>query len=147
MQQGALGVSSSLSGPPGAWIDTGTLIEMCKVAGEYGGIYSTHMRTEGHGVFEAVAEALRIGHEAKVPVDIIHLKIAEHKLWGRMPELIATIANARQNGQQVEANVYPFRAGQNNLSAIIPPWAQEGSASVAMPASNTQRMQGCGLPR
>ena len=132
MQQGALGVASSLSGPPGAWIDTNTLVELCKVAAEFNGIYSTHMRTEGKGVFESVAEALDIGRRASVPVDIIHLKIADHKLWGRMPELIATIAQARANGQQVEAHVYPYRAGQNNLSSIVPPWAHEGGRDALL---------------
>lgn len=126
MQQGALGVASSLSGPPGSWIDTDTLVAMCEVASRYGGIYSTHMRTEGYGVFESVAEAIEIGRRAHVPVDIIHLKIAEHKLWGQMPELVASIANARANGQDVQANVYPYRAGQNDLASIIPPWAHEG---------------------
>ncbi len=126
MEQGALGVSSSLSGPPGAWIDTATLIAMCRAAAPYGGVYSTHIRTEGHGVFEAAGEALRIGREAGVPVEIIHLKIAERELWGQMPELIETLAAARANGQQVTANVYPYRAGQNNLASIIPPWAHEG---------------------
>jgi N-acyl-D-amino-acid deacylase len=130
MRQGALGVASSLSGPPGSWIDTATLIAMCRAAGEYGGRYSTHLRTEGHGVFEAVAEALEIGREAHVPVDIIHLKIAEHSMWGQMPELVQSIAAARAAGQDVQANVYPYRAGQNNLSAIIPPWAQEGGAQA-----------------
>jgi N-acyl-D-aspartate/D-glutamate deacylase len=132
MTQGALGVSSSLSGPPGSWIDTATLIAMCKVAAEHGGIYSTHMRTEGLGVFEAVAEALDIGRKAGIPVDIIHLKIADHKLWGRMPELVATIRAARASGHQVEANVYPYRAGQNNLSSIIPPWAHEGGTAAML---------------
>lgn len=126
MEHGALGVASSLSGPPGAWIDTDSLVAMCEAAAPYGGIYSTHMRTEGRGVFEAVAEALEIGRRAGVPVDIIHLKIAEHKLWGQMPELVASIENARSRGQQVEASVYPYRAGQNNLSSIVPPWAHEG---------------------
>lgn len=128
MEQGALGVASSLSGPPGVWIDTDTLVAMCEVAAQYGGIYSTHMRTEGTGVFKSVAEALEIGRRARIPVDIIHLKIAEHKLWGRMPELITTLANARAQGLLVEANVYPYRAGQNNLASIIPPWAHEGGA-------------------
>jgi N-acyl-D-amino-acid deacylase len=126
MKQGALGVASSLSGPPGNWIDTDTLVAMCEAASKYGGIYSTHMRTEGRGVFESVAEAIEIGRRAKVPVDIIHLKIAEHQMWGQMPELTATIAAARAKGQDVQANVYPYRAGQNNLSSIIPPWAHEG---------------------
>ncbi len=128
MEQGALGVASSLSGPPGSWIDTDTLVAMCEVAGRYGGIYSTHMRTEGRGVFESVAEAIDIGRRAHVPVDIIHLKIAEHQLWGQMPELAASIANARARGEDVQANVYPYRAGQNNLSSIIPPWAHEGGS-------------------
>jgi N-acyl-D-aspartate/D-glutamate deacylase len=130
MREGALGVASSLSGPPGSWIDTDTLIAMCKAASEFGGIYSTHMRTEGHGVFESVAEAIRIGKEANVPVDIIHLKLADHKLWGKMPELIASIAQAQANGQDVTANVYPYRAGQNDLASIIPPWAHEGGAAA-----------------
>lgn len=130
MQQGALGVASSLSGPPGSWIDTNTLVEMCQVAGEYGGLYSTHMRTEGKGVFESVAEAIEIGRRAGVPVDIIHLKIADHELWGQMPELVASITQARANGQDVTANVYPYRAGQNNLSSIIPPWAHEGGSQA-----------------
>ena len=132
MEQGALGVASSLSGPPGSWIDTDTLVAMCAVASEYGGIYSTHMRTEGKGVFESVAEAIEIGRRAKVPVDIIHLKIAEHTMWGRMPELVATIRQARANGQQVEANVYPYRAGQNNLATILPPWVHEGGKDAML---------------
>jgi N-acyl-D-aspartate/D-glutamate deacylase len=130
MDQGALGVASSLSGPPGSWIDTATLVAMCKAAAPYGGIYSTHMRTEGQGVFESVAEAIRIGREAGVPVDIIHIKLADRKLWGRMPELIASIQQARTSGQDVTANVYPYRAGQNNLASIIPPWAHEGGVNA-----------------
>jgi N-acyl-D-aspartate/D-glutamate deacylase len=130
MQQGALGVSSSLSGPPGSWIDTETLVAMCRAARPYGGSYSTHMRTEGRGVFESVAEAIDIARRADVPVDIIHLKIAEHSMWGQMPELIASIAKARQEGVQVQANVYPYRAGQNDLATIIPPWAHEGGAQA-----------------
>jgi N-acyl-D-aspartate/D-glutamate deacylase len=129
MEEGALGVASSLSGPPGAWIDTDTLVAMCEEAARYGGLYSTHMRTEGLGVFESVAEALEIGRRAKLPVDVIHLKIAERSMWGRMPELVAKITEARAKGQEVQANVYPYRAGQNNLSSIIPPWAHVGGRS------------------
>lgn len=132
MRDGALGVSSSLSGPPGVWIDTDTLVAMCEAAAPFGGRYSTHLRTEGHGVFEAVDEALAIGRRAGVPVDIIHLKIAEHAMWGRMPELVGRIASARAAGQQVEANVYPYRAGQNNLSSIVPPWAHAGGTDALL---------------
>ena len=130
MRQGALGVASSLSGPPGSWIDTDTLIAMCRAASEFGGIYSTHIRTEGQGVFESVAEAIKIGRESGLPVDIIHLKLADHKLWGQMPELIASIAQARETGLEVTANVYPYRAGQNDLATIIPPWAHEGGTAA-----------------
>ncbi|PYV38145.1 MAG: hypothetical protein DMG09_12750 [Acidobacteria bacterium] len=113
MEQGALG---------------GTLVALCEVAAQYGGIYSTHIRNEGDGVFEAVNEALEIGRRARIPVDIIHLKIADHKLWGRMSELVALLTGARDKGQEVQANVYPYRAGQNDLSSIVPPWAHEGGA-------------------
>jgi N-acyl-D-aspartate/D-glutamate deacylase len=136
MEQGALGVASSLSGPPGVWIDTDSIVAMCEAAAPYGGIYSTHMRTEGEGVFKAVGEALEIGRRARIPVDIIHLKIAEHKLWGKMPELVSLITTARAQGQLVEANVYPYRAGQNNLSSIIPPWAHEGGAKAMIQRLN-----------
>jgi len=130
MEDGALGVASSLSGPPGVWIDTDTLVAMCEEAGAGGGLYSTHMRTEGTAVFQSVAEAIEIGRRARVPVDIIHLKIADHQLWGRMPELLGRIQKARAAGQQVQANVYPYRAGQNNLASIIPPWAHEGGSTA-----------------
>src|SRR5258705_7615330 len=145
MKQGALGVASSLSGPPGSWIDTGTLVAMCEIASRYGGVYSTHMRTEGKGVFESVAEAIEIGRRANLPVDIIHLKIAEHEMWGQMPELTASIAAARARGQDVQANVYPYPAGQNNLSSIIPPWAHEGGSQALIArlkdASLRQRLE------
>ena len=88
------------------------------------------MRTEGKGVFTSVEEAIEIGRRGRLPVDIIHLKIAERTMWGRMPELVALIAAARVRGQAVEANVYPYRAGQNNLSSIVPPWAHEGGAAA-----------------
>lgn len=130
MADGALGLSSSLSGPPGVWIDTDTLASLAEIAGQYGGIYSTHMRTEGTGVFKSVEEAIEIGRRGRLPVDIIHLKIAERTMWGRMPDLVALIASARARGQAVEANVYPYRAGQNDLASIIPPWAHEGGATA-----------------
>lgn len=132
MEHGALGVSSALSGPPSSWIDTDTLVAMCEAAAPYGGIYSSHVRTEGKGVFEAVGEAIEIGRRARVPVDVIHLKIAEHTLWGQMPRLIETIAAARARGADVQANVYPYRAGQNDLASIVPPWAHEGGTAALL---------------
>jgi N-acyl-D-aspartate/D-glutamate deacylase len=130
MEDGAFGVASSLTGPPGAWIDTETLVAMCEAAAPYGGIYATHNRNEGAGVFNAVAEAIEIGRRAHVPVEVIHLKISDHALWGKMPKLIEMIAVARADGAEVQADVYPYRAGQNDLSAIIPPWAHEGGSQA-----------------
>jgi N-acyl-D-amino-acid deacylase len=132
MEQGALGVASSLSGPPGAWIDTDTLVALAEVAGQHGGTFSTHIRNEGTGVWDAVAEAFEIGRRARVPVDIIHLKIAEHTLWTQMPRLVEQILAARERGIDVQANVYPYRAGQNDLQTILPPWAHEGGRDALM---------------
>ncbi len=126
MEEGALGLSTSLLMPPANLITTGQLVSLAEVARNHGGIYSTHIRDEGEGVFESVAEAIEIGRRAKIPVDVIHLKIAHKDLWGRMPELVELIHEARKRGLDIQANVYPYRAGQNNLSAIIPPWAHDG---------------------
>ena len=103
-----------------------------EVAASTGGLYSTHIRNEGLGVWDAVAEALTIGRRARAPVDIIHLKIADHTLWTQMPKLVAQIAAARAQGLNVEANVYPYRAGQNALQTILPPWAHEGGTEAML---------------
>jgi N-acyl-D-amino-acid deacylase len=126
MREGVLGVAASLSGPPGNWIDTESLVTMCRAAAVDGGTFSIHLRTEGSGVFDALSEAIEIGRRAQIPVEILHLKIADHKLWGRMTELAARVGAARAEGLDITADVYPYRAGQNNLASIIPPWAHEG---------------------
>lgn len=126
MEQGAMGLSTSLLMPPSSLATTANLVELAKVARRHGGIYSTHIRDEGEGVFEAVAEAIQVGAEAQIPVDIIHMKIAHKKLWGRVGEIAAMVQKARDAGHDVRANVYPYTAGQNNLSAIVPPWAHDG---------------------
>jgi N-acyl-D-amino-acid deacylase len=126
MEDGAFGLSTALMMPPSSLATTADLVELCKVVHQYGGIYSTHMRDEGLGVFDSIREAISIGERAKVPVDIIHLKIAEQKYWGRMKEVVAMIEEARRRGVNVQANVYPYTRGNNNLSSIIPPWAHEG---------------------
>ncbi len=129
MKDGAFGLSSMLAMPPGSLTTTDDIVELCKVVGRFGGIYSTHNRNEGTGVFEAVKEAIAIGERAGVPVDIIHLKIADQKLWGRMNEVVALIEEARKRGVNVQANVYPYTRGNNNLASIIPPWAHEGGTA------------------
>ncbi|HEV7222768.1 MAG TPA: D-aminoacylase [Pirellulales bacterium] len=129
MQDGALGLSSQVMMPPGSLATTGEIVELCKVVARYGGIYSTHIRNEGLGVFESVKEAIEIGERAGLPVDVIHLKIADQKNWGRMNEVVELIEAARRRGVDVQANVYPYTRGNNNLASIIPPWAHEGGTS------------------
>ncbi|MCX6592737.1 MAG: D-aminoacylase [Acidobacteria bacterium] len=126
MRDGAMGLSSSLLMPPSSLMTTPQLVELAKVAKQYGGIYSTHIRDEGLGVFRSVEEAIAIGKGANIRVDIIHLKVADQKLCGQMKEVISMIDKARGEGFDIRAHVYPYTAGQNNLRAIIPPWAHDG---------------------
>jgi len=126
MKEGAMGLATSLLMPPSNLITTAQLIDLAKVAREYGGIYSTHMRDEGAGVFRSVEESINIAKGANIRVDIIHLKIADKKFWGQMNEIISMINKARTEGYDVRANVYPYTAGQNDLRAIVPPWAHDG---------------------
>jgi N-acyl-D-amino-acid deacylase len=126
MEEGALGLSTSLLQPPSSLATTANLIELAKVAKQYGGIYSTHIRDEGEYVFQAVDEAIQVGKGAGIAVDILHMKIAHKKLWGRVNEIITMVQRARDAGSNVQANVYPYTAGQNNLSSIVPPWAHDG---------------------
>jgi N-acyl-D-aspartate/D-glutamate deacylase len=107
MKDGAMGLSTSLLMPPSNLITTAQLIDLAKVARQYGGIYATHMRDEGSGVFRSVAESIDIGKGAHIPVEIIHLKIADKKFWGQMNEIISMINKARAEGYDIHANVYP----------------------------------------
>jgi len=126
MEEGAMGLSTALLQPPSSFATTANLIELAKTAKQYGGIYSSHIRDEGEGVFRAIDEAIQVGKGARIPVDIIHMKIAHKKLWGRASEIIAMVQKARDEGYDIRANVYPYTAGQNNLSSIVPPWAHDG---------------------
>lgn len=126
MSEGALGLSTSLLMPPSSLVTTDQLVELAKPAARAGGLYSTHIRDEGQGVMEAIDEAIAVGRGAQIRVDVIHLKIADQQLWGRMSEVISNLDAARAEGLDVRANVYPYTAGQNNLRAIIPPWAHDG---------------------
>ena len=129
MQDGAFGLSSMLMMPPGSLATTDDIVRLCRVVARRRGIYSSHIRNEGTDVVAAVKEAIAIGERAGVPVDIIHLKIAEQKLWGRMDEIVALIEAARKRGVNVQANVYPYTRGNNDLVSVIPPWAHEGGTA------------------
>jgi N-acyl-D-amino-acid deacylase len=146
MKDGALGLSTYMMMPPGSLATTDDLVELCKVVKKHGGIYSSHIRTEGIGVFDAIKEAIAVGERAGVPVDVIHLKIADEKLWGKMPEVVKLIDDARARGVNVQANVYPYTRGNNNLASIIPPWAHEGGTAKMLErlkdAKQRERLKG-----
>ena len=126
MREGAMGVASSLIYTPGNFADTDELIALASAAGEFGGIYVSHVRNEGKGVFDAVEELMTIAREAGVPAEIYHLKMAHPSVWGRFDELVARIEAARDAGLEITADVYPYPAGATGLDAIMPPWANEG---------------------
>ena len=123
MRDGAFGVASALEYPPGAYAATVELIEEARAMAPLGGVYITHMRSEGDRLIESVFETLRIGREAGVPVEIYHLKASGEANWAKARLVVAMIDSARAAGQDVSADQYPYTAGQNNLSSCIPPWA------------------------
>lgn len=126
MADGALGLSTALIYPPGAYAKTGELIALAGVAASYGGIYATHMRSEGASENAALEEAIRIGREAGLPVEIFHLKVSGKPRWGSMPALVARIEAARTSGVDVTADMYPYRAGATALASALPPWVANG---------------------
>ncbi len=126
MQDGAVGVSTSLQYAPAPYASTEELIALARVAAQCGGVYATHMRSEGAHIFEAIDEAVRIGREAGIPVEIWHLKAAGKPQWGMMPQIVAKIDAARAGGVDIGANTYAYPAWFNSTSAFIPPWAHDG---------------------
>ena len=126
MRDGAVGVSTALQYAPAPYASTEELIALAAEAAKFGGIYATHMRSEADAIIPAVDEAVRIGREARIPVEIWHLKTAGKANWGRMPEVIAHIQQARDSGVDITADTYAYPAGFNTFSAIIPPWAHDG---------------------
>ena len=126
MRDGAVGVSTSLQYSPAPYAKTEELIALAREASKYGGIYATHMRSEGDAVLESIDEATRIGREAQIPVEIWHLKAAGKANWGKMPQIVARIEAARAAGVDVTANTYAYTAWFNTFSAFIPPWAHDG---------------------
>ncbi len=129
MKDGTVGVSTALQYPPAPYAKTEELIALAAEGGKFGGIYSTHMRSEGDSVLESIDEALRIGREAHVPVEIWHIKVAGKNNWGRMPEIVAKINAARAAGADVTADTYAYTAWFNDFSAFVPPWAHDGGTS------------------
>ena len=129
MKDGASGVSTSLEYTPAPYAKTDELIALAAEGGKFGGIYSTHMRNESDSILPAIDEALRIGREAHVPVEIWHIKVAGKHNWGRMQEVVAKINAARASGADVTADTYAYTAWFNDFSAFVPPWAHDGGTA------------------
>ena len=126
MKDGALGVSTSLQYVPARFAKTDEIVELAKVAHQYGGIYITHQRSEANAIDDSMKEVFEIARRANIPAEIWHFKTAYKKNWGRMPEMLRRIEAARRQGLKITANVYPYVAGSTSLSACLPPWALEG---------------------
>jgi dihydroorotase/N-acyl-D-amino-acid deacylase len=126
MRDGAVGVSTALEYAPAPYSKTEEIIARASEASKFGGIYATHMRNEGSSVLEAIDEAVRIGREAHIPVEIWHFKVAGKENWGHMPESIARVNRARAEGVDVTADTYAYTAWFNSMSAFVPAWAHDG---------------------
>jgi len=126
MRDGALGLSTSLQYVPARFAKTDELVELAKVARQYGGIYATHQRSEANTIDASLDEVFEIAQKANIPVEIWHLKTAYKKNWGRMPHVLDRIKQARDRGLDITADIYPYIAGSTALSACLPPWALEG---------------------
>ena len=126
MQEGAMGIGSALIYAPAFYAETPELIEICKVASEYGGMYITHMRSEGNQLLEGVDEVLEIAAKANIPAEIYHLKAGGRENWPKMDKVIAKIDSARQAGLKITTDMYTYVAGSTGLDAAMPPWVQEG---------------------
>jgi N-acyl-D-amino-acid deacylase len=132
MRDGALGLSTSLQYVPARFAKTEELIDLAKVARQYGGIYATHQRSEANTIDASLDEVFEIAQKAQIPVEIWHLKTAYKKNWGRMSHVLTRIQQARDRGLDVSADIYPYIAGSTALTACLPPWALEGGTEKTL---------------
>jgi N-acyl-D-amino-acid deacylase len=139
---GAVGLSTGLIYPPGMHAATEEIVELARVAGAHGGLYASHIRDEGRAVFEAVAEAIRIGREGGLPAHISHLKVESSYAWGRAGELLASLDRARDDGADVTADQYPYTAWETSLATVLPPWAPISElAALAADVTTRSRLE------
>ena len=131
MREGAFGLSSGLEYETGKPADTEEVVSLARVAGTYGGIYISHIRDEADKTFEALAEAIQIGREGKLPVQISHIKLGSVKVWGRADEAVALIEKARQSGQDITADCYPYEAWSSTIRVLIPSGHHDDPIDVA----------------
>ncbi len=132
MDEGAVGLSSGLIYLPGEYAEIPEFAELCKIVAAKGGIYTTHIRNENEGMFEALEEALTVGKESGVPVHISHIKLNSPQVWGRADEVLARIQQANNEGHDTTFDVYPYTAGFTSLSSALPPWVFEGGVHNMM---------------
>jgi len=132
MRDGALGVGSALIYAPATYADTDELVALAEVAGRHGGMYISHMRSEGNRLLEAVDEVIEIARRAHLPAEIYHLKQAGRSNWTKLDVVIDRITRARAEGLAVTANMYPYEAGATGLSSCFPPWAHEGGLRATL---------------
>ena len=140
MRDGAVGLSTGLIYVPGTYAKTDEVVALSRVAARHGGVYATHMRSEGNGVVEAIRESIQIGEQAGLPVEISHFKISSKKLWGRSDETLGLVREARARGQQVTVDQYAYTASSTSLDSRLPSWVQaggreEGKKRLADPAT------------
>ncbi len=141
MKDGALGLSTSLQYVPARFASTDEIVELAKVARQYGGIYATHQRSEANALDSSLEEVFEIARRAQIPTEIWHLKTAYKKNWGRMPEVLAKIRRARASGLDITADVYPYIAGSTSLTASLPPWVLEGGTEKMLERVRDMRIR------
>jgi N-acyl-D-amino-acid deacylase len=132
MEKGAWGISTGLVYPPGSYAPTEELVDLVRTAGRLKGFYFTHLRGEGHSLLEAVGEAIRIGRETGAAVQIGHLKAGWPANWDKQAKALEMIEQARKEGLDVHADVYPYLAGATSLKSLLPDWAQEGGKNATL---------------
>jgi len=130
MEDGAMGVGASLIYAPATFADTEELVELCRVASQYGGMYITHMRSESDDILKAVDETIQIARQASIPAEIYHIKINQQRNWFRIESVLSKIDSARRAGLSITANFYPYTASATGLKERIPNWAQEGGVKA-----------------
>jgi N-acyl-D-aspartate/D-glutamate deacylase len=135
MEQGAFGVSSSLQYVPDRFARTEELVALATVAGRYGGSYITHQRSEADDIDASLDEVFRIAREANVPAQVHHLKTAYRQNWGRMPAVLRRFEDARRQGLDVAADLYPYTAGSNPLDASLPVWRASRASRRGRPSA------------
>lgn len=151
MEQGAMGVGSSLIYAPAFYADTRELVELCKVAAQYGGMYITHMRSEGNRLLQGIDEVITIARDAGIAAEIYHLKAMGQRNWATLDQAIAKIEQARADGLRITADMYTYTAGATGLDACIPPWAHAGGRGAMVrrirdPATRRRILQEMATP-